>query len=204
MDTTQTLTSKQNISLKDIIKSEIKKCRLDPAYFMKKYCYIQHPERGKIPFSLYDFQENIVIPDLQKYKHNIILKSRQLGISTVVAGYCLWMVLFQRDKTIRIIATSQETSKNMITKINYMYYGLPRWLRTLTDNTEDNKLSLSFSNGSSVRALSSTPTSGRSESLSCLIFDECQFFDARITIKNKITGETKKIKIGELLQDDYS
>jgi len=194
----------QNITLKDIIKSEIRKCRSDPAYFMKKYCYIQHPERGKVPFNLYDFQENIVIPDLQKYKHNIILKSRQLGISTVVAGYCLWMVLFFPDKTIRIIATSQDTSKNMITKVSYMYYSLPRWLRTIATTTEDNKLSLSFSNGSSVRALSSTPHSGRSESLSCLIFDECQFFDTKITVRNKNTGKIKKIKIGELLDNEYN
>jgi len=203
MDTTQQKIAKQGITLKDIIKSEIKKCRKDPAYFMNKYCYIQHPERGKIPFKLFDYQRDVVIADMEKYKHNIILKSRQLGISTVVAGYCLWMVLFQKDKTIRIIATSQETSKNMITKISYMYYSLPRWLRSLSDATEDNKMSMSFSNGSSVRALSSTPTSGRSESLSALIFDECCGKNTKITLRNKVTGEIVEEEIGNLINDNY-
>ena len=44
-------------SLKDIIKLEYQKCAGDPIYFMKKYCMIQHPVRGKIPFHLYQFQE---------------------------------------------------------------------------------------------------------------------------------------------------
>jgi hypothetical protein len=44
-------------SLKDIIKLEYVKCSKDPIYFMKKYCMIQHPVRGRIPFHLYPFQE---------------------------------------------------------------------------------------------------------------------------------------------------
>ena len=38
--------------LKQIIKQEYVKCAKDPVYFMKKYCVIQHPIRGKISFAL--------------------------------------------------------------------------------------------------------------------------------------------------------
>ncbi len=55
-------------------------------YFLKKYCHIQHQDRGIIPFQLYDFQQK-TLEDLIKNKLNIILKSRQLGISTLMAGY---------------------------------------------------------------------------------------------------------------------
>ena len=41
-------------SLKDIIKLEFTKCAQDPVHFMKKYCYIQHPQKGKIKFNLQD------------------------------------------------------------------------------------------------------------------------------------------------------
>ena len=34
-------------SLKQIIAEEYKKCATDPIHFMKKYCMIQHPVRGK-------------------------------------------------------------------------------------------------------------------------------------------------------------
>ncbi|MEY3811942.1 MAG: hypothetical protein RIT11_1065, partial [Pseudomonadota bacterium] len=43
----------QKKSLKEIISDEYKKCAVDPIHFMKKYCMIQHPVRGKIPFQLF-------------------------------------------------------------------------------------------------------------------------------------------------------
>ena len=46
--------------LKEVIKTEYVKCASDPVYFLKKYCFIQHPIKGKIPFHLYDFQEKTV------------------------------------------------------------------------------------------------------------------------------------------------
>ena len=76
-------------SLKEIIAEEYRKCGADPIYFMKKYCVIQHPVRGKIPFHLYPFQENC-LTDFKDNRFNIILKSRQLGLSTLSAGYILW------------------------------------------------------------------------------------------------------------------
>ena len=44
---------------------EYQKCAKDPIHFMKKYCYIQHPVRGKIPFHLFQFQERTL---LQSYR----------------------------------------------------------------------------------------------------------------------------------------
>ena len=78
--------AQQNI--KQIIKQEYIKCAKDPVYFMKKYCYIQHPTRGRIQFNLFPFQEK-VLTLLNKNDRNIILKSRQLGISTLSAGISL-------------------------------------------------------------------------------------------------------------------
>jgi hypothetical protein len=47
-------------TLKELISEEYVKCAKDPIYFFKKYCYIQHPHRGKILFNLYDFQEGLI------------------------------------------------------------------------------------------------------------------------------------------------
>jgi len=92
--------------IKEVIKAEYIKCAQDPAYFMKKFCMIQHPIRGKIPFDLYDFQEKTV-REFKDNRFNIILKSRQLGISTLSAGYSLWLMTFFQDKNILVIATKQ-------------------------------------------------------------------------------------------------
>ena len=99
--------------IKDVIKQEYIKCAKDPVYFLMKYCMIQHPIRGKIPFSLYGFQQD-TIRDFVDNRFNIILKARQLGISTLTAGYSLWMMTFFQDKNIPEVAEviSEETLSN--------------------------------------------------------------------------------------------
>jgi len=159
-------------TLKEIIKEEYKKCLTDPVHFMKKFCQIQHPQKGKIPFHLYTFQEE-TLRNLRDHDYNVILKSRQLGISTLSAGYALWLMTFFGDKNILVIATKQEVAKNLVLKVKVMYENLPSWLKLPA--TEDNKLSLRLNNGSQIKATSSSGDSGRSEALSLLIIDEAAF-----------------------------
>jgi hypothetical protein len=46
--------------LKKIIRQEYIKCAQDPSHFMKKYCFIQHPQRGRVLFNLYPFQDKVL------------------------------------------------------------------------------------------------------------------------------------------------
>lgn len=163
-------------NIKDIIKQEYIKCATDPVHFMRKYCMIQHPMRGRIPFHLYGFQEK-VLSLFRKHNYSIILKSRQLGISTLVAGFSLWMMVFSKDKNVLCIATKQETAKNMVTKVKFMYDSLPSWLKGSKKPLEDNKLSLKLSNGSQIKAVSAASDAGRSEAVSLLIIDEAAFIE---------------------------
>jgi hypothetical protein len=162
-------------TLKEIIAEEYRKCALDPIYFMKKYCVIQHPVRGKIPFHLYPFQENC-LTDFKDNRFNIILKSRQLGLSTLSAGYILWKMLFNQDFNALVIATKVTVAKNLVEKVRVMHDLLPIWLRDGgSSSVEDNKLSLKLKNGSQVKAIASSPDAGRSEALSLLVVDEAAF-----------------------------
>lgn len=161
-------------SLKELVKEEYLKCAKSATYFMKKYCMIQHPTRGKIPFHLYPYQED-TLQDFQDNDRIIILKSRQLGISTLIAGYALWMILFQNDKNVLVVAIDQNTSKNLVTKVRVMFDSLPSWLKMRA--VESNRLSMRLANGSQIKAVSSTGTSGRSEALSLVIIDEAAFVD---------------------------
>jgi len=160
--------------IKTLIREEWVKCAKDPVYFFKKYCYIQHPHRGKILFNLYPFQEDLMT-SVNEERFNVILKSRQLGISTLSAGYSLWLMLFHEDKNILVIATKQEVAKNLVTKVRFMHDNLPTWLKGQTE--EDNKLSLRLRNGSQIKATSAAGDAGRSEALSMLIIDEAAFIN---------------------------
>ena len=133
------MTQVQKKSLKQIIAEEYKRCASDPIYFMKKYCMIQHPVRGKIPFHLYPFQEK-TLTEFKNNRFNVVLKSRQTGISTLSAGFSLWKMLFNSDFNILVIATKQEVAKNLVTKVRVMHELLPSWMKG--GAMEDNKPSL--------------------------------------------------------------
>lgn len=162
--------------LKQAIREEYIRCASSPSYFMKKYCHIQHPKRGRILFNLYPFQER-VLTLFQENNYSIVLKSRQLGISTLAGGYSLWLMLFHQDKNILCIATKQETAKNMVTKVKFMYDNLPVWLKEKDKPLEDNKLTLRLNNGSQIKATSATSDAGRSEAVSLLLIDEAAFIN---------------------------
>ena len=151
-----------NKEFKKVIQREYLKCVEDPIHFMRKYCTIQHPQKGKVKFDLYPFQEKC-LTEFKDNRYNIILKSRQLGISTLSAGFSLWTMLFQNDKNILCIATGKDVAKKLVTKVRVMYDGLPSWLKTSVEET--NKLSLRFTNGSQIKAIASNESAGRSEAL---------------------------------------
>jgi hypothetical protein len=163
-----------NPNLKEIIRAEYSRCASDPVYFLKKYALIQHPSKGTIPFHLFPFQEEC-IREFKDHPKNLILKCRQMGISTLTAGYSLWLMIFHRDKSVLVIATKQDVAKNMVTKVRFMNDNLPSWLRL--KESENNRTSLRLSNGSQIKAVSSSGDAGRSEALSLLVIDEAAFID---------------------------
>jgi hypothetical protein len=168
--------------VKEIIKEELIKCAQDPIYFIKRNVLIQHPTRGRMSFNLYQFQEK-VLEIFRRENYIIINKSRQLGISTLVAGYALWLMIFRKDTNILVIATKQDTAKNLVTKVSFAYDFLPSWIKNFVGGTEsNNRLSIRFGNGSQIKAVSAATDSGRSEAGSLLIFDECAFIDNIETI----------------------
>lgn len=161
-------------NLRKLIQQEYLKCAQDPVHFMKKYCFIQHPQRGRIPFQLYPFQEK-VMHLWRDNPYSVVLKSRQLGISTLAAGYSLWLMLFHKDRNVLCLATTQETAKNMVTKVRFMFDSLPSWLKI--DTIENNRLSLRLKNGSQIKAKSSNSDAARSEAVSLLVIDEAAFIE---------------------------
>lgn len=166
--------SESTQQIRDRIKAEFVKCASDPVYFMRKYYMIQHPTRGRQLFDLYPFQEK-TLKLLEAHDYTIINKSRQLGISTLVSAISLWMMLFNKDKNILVVATTQATAKNMVTKVRFAYQNLPTWLKI--GASEDNRLSLRLVNGSQIKAVSGAGDATRSEAVSLLIMDEAAFID---------------------------
>lgn len=162
--------------IKSIITQEYIKCAKDFIYFCRKYGFISHPIKGRILFHLYPFQED-VMDEIKDNRFLIINKSRQLGISTLVAAYALWIMLFNKDKTILCLATKQETAKGMVDKVQFMYNNLPNWLKGNKKPPSNNKLSLKLANNSQIIATSAASDAGRSYAVSLLLIDEGAFIE---------------------------
>ncbi len=160
----------QYLSKKDLIK-EIVKCGKDPSYFLDSYCKISHPTKGQVPFRTWDFQQEL-LQKFNDYRNNIILKSRQLGISTISAGYIVWLMLFHKEKNILVVATKFGTAANLVKKVKAMIKSLPPWFDQIATIAIDNRSSFVLSNGSEIKASTTSADAGRSEALSLLVIDE--------------------------------
>lgn len=160
-------------SIKEIIREEYLKCAGDPIYFLKKFVYIQTSE-GRMLFTPYLFQEKLLYL-LNKHDRTLILKSRQLGITTLTAAYALWLMLFKKDQSILALAPTQEKARNIVDKVRFAYSQLPSWLKIAA--LEDNKLSLILENGSKIKAASGASESARGYTANVLILDEAAFIE---------------------------
>ena len=155
---------------KQEIKKEIIRCGKDPAYFINNYAKISHPLKGLVPFKTYDFQTDL-LNTFNDNRFTIILKARQLGISTITAAYVVWLMLFHRDKNILIMATKFSTASNLVKKVKHMLKHLPNFIK-IAEVSVDNRASFELSNGSQIKASSTSADAGRSEALSLLVVDE--------------------------------
>jgi len=160
---------------KQEITKEILKSGKDPVYFINNYCKISHPMRGLIPFKLYDYQGDL-INDFNDYRFTIILKARQLGISTITAAYIVWMMLFRRDKNVLVMATKFSTAGNLVKKVKSIIKRLPEWMQ-ISKVIVDNRTSFELDNGSQIKASTTSADAGRSEALSLLVIDEAAHVD---------------------------
>lgn len=153
---------------------ELRRVMIDPVYFCKKYIKVQHPKKGRVPFELYDYQEEI-INTFFKYRFSIALTGRQLGKTACAAAFLLWKAMFEPDTTILIAANKYNQALEIMDRIKFAYENLEEynWLRAGV--IEYNKGTISFDNGSKIISRATAKDAGRGLSISLLYVDEFAF-----------------------------
>ena len=143
-----------------------------PEYFLSNYFYIQHPTRGRMKYSPFDYQVRLV-DTYHKYRYSISLMPRQTGKSTTAAGYLLWYAMFVPDSTILVAAHKYTGSQEIMQRIRYAYESVPDFIRAGV--VSYNKGSIDFDNGSRIVSATTTENTGRGMSISLLYCDEFAF-----------------------------
>lgn len=151
---------------------EIQRCSNDPAYFLATYGKILDPVRGPLPFNLYDYQIS-ALHDFMGNQYNIVLKSRQMGFSWLVAGFVLYVGMFFSNKNIQMISIKESTAKRLLDKVKYIYDHLPEWMKIKI--VDDNKTLITFEHGSRIESIPTSEDAGRSEGVTLLVIDEAAF-----------------------------
>jgi len=148
-----------------------------PLYFMENHVKIQHPTKGGINFEPFSYQLEL-IENYNNYRYSINMLGRQMGKTTVAAGYLLWYAMFKPDSTILVAAHKQAGAQEIMQRIRYAYESTPDHIRAGV--TEYNKGSISFDNGSRIVASTTTENTGRGMSLTLVYLDEFAFVPPRI------------------------
>lgn len=156
---------------------ELVRCKKDPIYFLTHYVKVAHPVKGSVPFDLYDYQIEMV-KGIHENKDTIILASRQLGKTTVVAMYMLWYSLFNEDKKCIIASKAMAHATEIMSRIKFAYEELPEWLKAGCKFY--NRTSIEFDNGSKIKCEATSEKTGRGESPSILFIDEIAFISRRV------------------------
>ena len=156
---------------------EYQKCMEDPIYFIKNYIKIVSLDEGLVPFSMYDFQEEIV-NTIHNDRFTICKLPRQSGKSTTLVSYILHYVLFNSNMNVAILANKAATARDILGRLQLAYENLPKWLQQGVVSW--NKGSVDLENGSRVVASSTSSSAVRGGSYNMIFLDEFAFVPTNV------------------------
>lgn len=102
----------------------------------------------------------------------VILKARQLGLSWLAAAYAVWTALHPGGRVL-LLSKTEDDAFELLRKCEFIYEHLPPQRQLAT--TTDNKGTLEFENGGTIKALPSTQNAGRGFTARVVIVDEAAF-----------------------------
>ena len=153
----------------DKMISELKLCNKSILHFAENYFYITTLDEGKKKIELYKYQKRL-LKAFKNNRFNVVLSSRQSGKTTTITIYALWIVCFQSDKRITIVANKESTAKEIFARIKMAFEQLPVWMKPSVKSWRKDGFNLA--NDSAI-TISTTSTAGpRGTTSNLLIIDE--------------------------------
>ena len=157
----------------DLVQEYIR-CSQDVVYFTEKYMKIISIDKGLVNFTLYSYQKEM-LTSFAANRFNIVTTARQAGKSTTTCAFILWYIIFNKDKTVALLANKGDTAREILGRVQLAYQYLPRWLQQ--GIKEWNKGSFVLENNSRVLAAATSTDSIRGYSINLLFIDEAAFIE---------------------------
>jgi hypothetical protein len=154
-----------------MIFEEFVKCSKDFVYFAEKYLKINHPKKGLIPFTLFDYQKRL-ISDYESHNYVITAKWRQGGFSTLTVLHGLWHCMFKPDSRFLFISKTDREARALSKVVENAINNLPDTFKPLLTKSNDHEKRFECT-GSIMNFFSPEPGCGRA--FTHLIIDEAAF-----------------------------
>ena len=179
----------QEKSKTDIAKDYVKGL-VNPAHIIEKYLKTVDLTRGGfVPFKLFPRQKEIIF-GYKHYRHNIVTKPRQTGVSTTTAAYLAVIAAYaQKDKpeVIMIIANKFASAKKFIGLVRLFLNQIPPFIwgesYDYSKETEGHIIgkgsteTLNLCNGTIIKAVATSPDALRGWTPTYLVIDEAAYVE---------------------------
>jgi len=169
--------SKENLDLLD-------KLFTDPVFFIETFLWVKNKSGKVVPFILNPIQRKYVSLN---YRFSIILKARQLGITTILLALEFRKAIFNPGTNALIMAQDNDTTQRMFDTIKLFYDNLPDYIKPVKKYSNRKELYFYDPKNPSVslnsRLFISSPGTnkntkvGRSATINALHLTEVAFWD---------------------------
>ena len=168
---------------------------LDPKFYVESFCKIKAKTPGLHPFILNPAQIDL-FNTLNKHNRVILLKARQLGMSTAVAAYLYHMAITTSGINVALIGYNSDLTAELLDKIKTFYKTTPESIRPQI--AYNSKYEVSFpAMDSKILVLPSSENVGRGYTLYAALCTELAFWEKAeekmIALESSIPAEGKLI-----------
>jgi len=131
---------------------------------------------GRAPFELFDYQQQ-TLDTIINNRYVIVLKARQLGLTTLMMAYAFWMIMFRPGSNIVLVSRSQTAANSALEIVNFMYNFLPEWVKVRGPKMEADAAThhlYRFNDGmmSQITSYAATRTVAAGQTASLVLWDE--------------------------------
>lgn len=153
------------------------------ADFIRSFIKIVDKDTNTVPFLLTSEQKEFV-DSLEKF--NIVLKSRQLGLSVVTVALAIRRCIVYPNSNCMLVSHDQKSCNAIFDKLKQQFNSLPKWLKpkTLANNRQEIKME----NGSKITCVcAGNKDVGRGDTLQLVHLSEFAFWKMPKKQLNSIT-----------------
>jgi len=122
-------------------EEEYLRCATDPIYFIQTYLRIFDQTKGEdgeiVPFILFEDQKRLI--DIYRGNRFVVAnKYRQAGISTTTCAYIAWYVMFNKNRSVAIVADKLDTARDeLMSDVVDFIESCPNWMKPKTGKPKD-------------------------------------------------------------------